>query len=243
MADAIGIVPNVDWGSVGQGVATFLMWFLVALLGLILIWFVWYWFSFKNTYELRDVTNNRKILRSGRWKVIKDKKGNRWFVSPFYNQMFGRAGLKKSLPPEESIELRSNGRKHVQGWRIADQETILWAKDNFSADKYKTSKGDEFQPLDTAEREMLTNEITKAREYEGKSGWQVLMQIAMVLIPVIMVIVIAMSLGEITGALGDMMAQVTEPLSKLVNQLGAYTDTLSGIQTISDAPAAPLPPG
>lgn len=245
MAETMNTALNaIDWGGVGQGVAQFFTWTLLIILIVGLIWFAWYWFSFKNTYELREVSNNRKIVGRGRWKVIRDKKGNRWFVTRFYNRLFGRIGLKKSMPPEAAIELNKRGSKHVLGWRLADSDTIIWAADTFTEKRYKDEKGTAFQPLDTAEREMLVREIEKAESYEGKNLSAIVMQVVLIAAPIILIAVIALTIGDVTEALGDLMQEVIDPLDKLVDQMGRYTDTLKGVQVVnSSTPAVTPPPG
>lgn len=216
----------VDYISIGMQSITVILWILVALMVIGLGYFVYYLMSFKNKVVIRDLVNNRKIIRVYKWKQWKDKKGNKWFITPFKR-------IKKSLPPEEAIDITSKGRKYVEAWRSSDGDSLVWIKDDFKFDKETKNKLNEefgFEPLTTLDRELLVEEIIKAKEYEGTDILTRVLKIATFMVPIILVLVIAFTIGDISEALTDMATNIQTPMNNIANAFERASENMAGIQ-------------
>jgi hypothetical protein len=216
----------VDYINIGLTSVTVILWIFVGLMIIGLGYFVWYLMSFKNRLIVRDLINNRKIIRPYKWKEWKDKKGNRWLITRFKK-------IKKSLPPEESIDINNKGRKFVEAWRSSeDADTLIWIKDgfNYSKEKEKLKEAFGFEPLTTLDRELLVEEIIKSKEYEGTDLLTKIMQIATFAVPIILVVVLAFTLGDITEALTTYSNSVTGPLERISTAFETASENMAGIQ-------------
>jgi len=215
----------VDYVGIAMTTLTVLLWIFIGLLIVGIGVFVYYLMSFKNKIVIRDLVNNRKIIRTYKWKEWKDKKGNRWFITPFKK-------IKKSLPPEEAIDITAKGRKYVEAWRSGDGDSLVWIKDDFKFDKETKKKLNEdfgFEPLTTLDRELLVDEIIKAREYEGTPLIDKVLKIATFMIPIILVVVIAFTLGDITDALNSTANAVTGPMNNIAQAFERASENMAGI--------------
>ena len=218
----------VDYISIGLTSLTVILYVFVGLIIVGLAYFVYYLMSFKNRLIVRNLINNRKIIRSYKWKEWKDKKGTRWLITPFKK-------IKKSLPPEESIDINNKGRKHVEAWRSSeDSDTLIWIKDGFNYNKEKKGLKEDygFEPLTTLDRELLVEEIIRAREYEGTDLLTRVLQIAVFMVPIIMIVVLAFTIGDITEALTTYADSVTGPLQKISTAFETASENIAGIQNI-----------
>lgn len=217
----------VDYVGIGLQTATVIMWIFIGLMIIGVGFFIWYLLSFKNTLVIRDLINNRKIIRKYKWKEYKDKKGTVWLITPFKK-------IKKSSPPEEAVDISNKGKKFVEAWRSSeDTNTLIWIEDDFKYSEAKeklSSKG--FEPLTTLERELLIEELVKAKDYEGTDFLTKILQIAVFMIPIILVVVIAFTLGDITDALTTYANNVKEPMANIANTFERASENIAGIQNV-----------
>lgn len=219
----------VDYVGIGLQTATVIMWILIGLMVAGLIYFVYYLLSFKNKLVIRDLINNRKIIRTYKWKEQKDKKGTTWLITPFKK-------IKKSSPPEEAVDITSKGRKYVEAWRSSeDPNTLIWIEDSFKySEKKEMLKSKGFEPLTTLERELLIEELVKAKDYEGTDYLNKILQIAVFMVPIILVVVIAFTLGDITEALTTYSDSVKEPMAKIADTFERASENIGGIQNVEN---------
>lgn len=219
----------VDYIGIGMTTVTVVLWILVGLMIAGLGFFVWYLMSFKHKLIVRELVNNRKIIRVYKWKEWKDRKGTRWLITPFKK-------IKKSLPPEESVDINHKGKKFVEAWRSGkDIDSLIWVKDSFSfddktAEQFKEDYG--FEPLTTLDRELLVEEIRKSKEYEGTDFFTKVMQVAVFMVPIILVVVIAFTIGDITDALTEYAGQVKGPMGEIANAFERASENMAGIQNL-----------
>jgi len=215
----------VDYVNIGMQTVTVMLWVFVSLMMIGLGVFAWYIMSFKNKLIIRDLVNNRKIVRTYKWKEHKDKKGTTWLITPFKK-------LKKSTPPPEAIDINNKGRKFVEAWRSSeDPSTLIWVKDSFEYSKEKEEmEKNGFEPLTTLERELLIEELVKAKDYEGTDLMSKILQIATFMVPIILVVVIAFTLGDITDALTEYASSIKEPMAKISEAFERASENMAGIQ-------------
>jgi len=218
----------VDYVGIGLQTATVLMWIFIGLMVCGLMFFVWYIMSFKNTLIVRDLVNNRKIIRKYKWKEHKDKKGTVWLITPFKK-------IKKSSPPEEAVDINNKGKKFVEAWRSSeDPNTLIWIEDNFKySEEKKKLKAKGFEPLTTLERELLIEELVKAKDYEGTDVLNKILQIAVFMVPIILVVVIAFTLGDITEALTTYANDLKGPMSNIAEAFERASENIGGIQNVA----------
>lgn len=230
-------VLGYSFGNVAGTAGTFsqvLSWGLLILAVGGLLYLLYYLFTFKNTIVIREVINGRKIIHTKKWKIQKDKNNNLWLITPFKK-------LKKQIPPTESIDLTTKAKKWVEAWRGDDSETFIWCKDDFQYEDFKKTNYQEFQPLMTAERELLVNEIAKSNAYNKRSTMDVILQLAPYMFLIILIAVISFTIGDVTTALTDFNSQMTEPLAKVSTAFERASENLGGIQNPDVIPVAEVP--
>lgn len=222
--DVLGgdIIGGVNLTSSVGVIGDVLLWAFIVLLILGGVYLVYYLFSFQNTLIVRDTVNNRKVIKKVKWKETKDRNNVVWMVTPFNK-------LKKPLPPSDAIELTPKGKKWVEAWRGEDSETFVYVTDKFNYETYK-KENPEFQPLGTAERELLVNQIAKSAKFTKKNGWEIALQISLIMAPVIMIAVIGITLGDITEGLTSYAKPLTGTLNNVADSFERASMNLAGIQ-------------
>jgi len=218
---------SVDVGATLGIFSQLLTWIIFLGVAGVLLWFFWYWQSFKHTLVVRDVINNRKIIKVYKWKIVKDKNNVSWLAT-----RFGK--IKKQLPPSEVIDITEKARKWVEAWRGSDNDTILFAVDDFNMEKFTANNKDIFQPFITNERELLANDIAKANAYNKKNTWELIATMAVPIGAIIFVAIIAFTIGDVTNALTEFNERMTQPLATVANSFVEASENLARIQQAPD---------
>lgn len=231
---ATSLTSGVDWTGIMGTAGTFLMWMFLLVMVIGLAFIVYYMMSFKNTIIIRKIVNGRKQIKKLKWKVVKDKKGIRWLVTPFY-KWFG--GFKRAVPNHRALDISKGDRLHVEAWYDVAGDNLIWVQDDFDMDKFleehlieyeedgekkkklSSDYATKFNPLDTNDRELLVSEMIRSKQYGKKSGWEVALQLAIYMVPIIMVVVFAMTIGEVTTALNDYTGPVTSAANNIAESL------------------------
>lgn len=224
---------NISMFSNLGGVTDVISWIILIVAIGSLLYLVYYLYTFKHTLIIREIINGRKIVYKHKWKMVKDKNNIRWLITPFRK-------LKKQLPPTESIDITNKAKKWVEAWRGDDAETFVWCHDNFDYSDFKKTHSD-FQPLTTAERELLANEISKSNSYEKKTTMDYILQIVPILSVVILVAVISLTIGDVTSALTDFAAEMTQPLATVAESFERASENLGSIQNPDTVPVEEIP--
>lgn len=216
---------NINFGGVAQGFSTIVTWVIVLGVIALIAWLLWYIQSFKNTLVVRDVVNQRKIINLYKWKIVKDKNNVSWLVTRFNR-------IKKQLPPSNSIDITNKAKKWVEAWRGSDNDTFLWASDDFNMESFARENVELFQPLLTTERELLANEIAKSNAYMKKTAWELIAQLAVPIGAIIFVAVIAFTIGDVTQELTEFNERMTQPLSRVAESFVTASENLARIQNV-----------
>ena len=244
---------GVDWAGVLGSAGTVLLWVFFGLVVLGLFFLVWYFMSFKHLLVVRQIVNGRKQLRLLKWKVVKDRNGTRWLMTPFHKWF---NGFKRSIPDSRAIDLGKRGRYHVEAWYDPKGDNLIWVNDSFdldgflssyqvsdeagvdsddsSVERLVTDLGTGFAPLDTADRELIVAEMIRSEQYKTKNKLQIALQIAVYMVPIILVVVIAMTIGEVTSALSGYVGPVSEAATQIADSLERASLHLSDAQELSD---------
>jgi len=200
---------------------------VVVIIGL-LIW-IMNELRFKHKVIIRQVANDRRIIRIDRAKDYKDSEG-----VPYWKLKKERNKIKKliPLPPQESIEITTKGRKLIEVYCNEDGEYIFIKDTNTNINS--------FQPLTRNDRLTLIHSYKTAEFKNKKSLAEQIQQWVLtgsIIIMVSMVLIFAPDLvtSYTKGAtqISDSMQEYEEVRhNNLIEEQKQWDKITQGIQTI-----------
>ena len=151
----------------------------------VLVYFFIYVTSYKHKIRIREIAGDRKLISDDKAREIKKDGQIFW-------QLLKRK-IKIPVPPPEVMELDKKGRKCVEAYKL-DTGEFIWVKDvnkpipeeiitikNAEERKAKIAEWTKenkgiaaFEPLTTAQRGMMINQI-KTAQLKKKKDWKELM--------------------------------------------------------------------
>ena len=170
----------------GAGVADVLLILLWVILAGGVLWFVFYWTSFKHTVVIRELTNTRKFIVKDKARIKRDKDDNveYWVLR--------NRKVKLVSPSPESVEITAKGRFYAECYHDLESGKdagYSWIKDD--------GKG-EFISYPAEHRALLSSRIRRAAERRGKNTFEMIMTVAAITIPLIALVVTFSFWGDLT---------------------------------------------
>jgi hypothetical protein len=210
-----GVDPKMLLGGL-NGTVVAIFWIVIILAIGLLIFFVWWYFSFKFNIVIRDVVNGRKIIKYDKAKVVSGKTGIHFWK-------FRGLGDRVPEPPSRCIEVDSKGRKFCEFYRLSDG-TLIPGKDEFEEQNIKKDFP-QFKPFPTEQRALQVHELEESESYKKKKFGEILVAIAPYVAILLVLIVFMIFFNDVvapTVQLGNNLVSASEKLS---NSL----DTINGL--------------
>lgn len=214
---------------------------IVILLGIggVIGYFVWLKAQYKYQVHLKVLKHGTFTIWHDTARTIKRNGEHYWRLRK----------LKElaSVPPPESIHQGMKGAWEVEGY-YERNIGVIWSRDKLSRQEFEALAQSlqerrlkdpstanvidtQYQPITSQERALQTAEITKAALRRGKSGWELLAQLAapfMMLIVIILIVVFWGKIAEPMIALQESNANIARQLSDLQQQNLRFYTLLTG---------------
>jgi len=210
----------------------------VGLLAMVL-YFIWFNRNYNIKVIVREVTNNRKIIREDRGRLYVDSDG-------VEKLKLLRQRVSVATPPSEAFEINNKGKRFIEMYKQGDREfqflvdksklntaetinaQVLKANKSTDSDKVlkaNKSNDSDFAHLRTNQRIALVNQIIKAHSRRKKSWQDILIQTApifAVVVIVVMLMIFWADLAEPLLQMGDKLASISSQqheTQQLINQI------------------------
>ena len=198
----------------------------VAILGLV-IFIILDNKKYKHRVEIREVINGRKILRHCRARDFTDDDNGLWWRIKGEKRKEFRF---LPIPASESIELDWKGRKCVTLYRDGNNSI------KYVVDKTKDmGKIEEFKPLTSAQRVILTGQIRKAETRGGKDWKDNIPLIVIGIQLVILIVVILVFMEDIAKPFIESKQLQVQQQELMLEQTELLKEIKSGVQSIKGA--------
>lgn len=179
--------------ALSAGYWIFIGLFIVGIIGFI-GWYSWYRRQYKYGVKLRILENNRFVY----WEDVARRVSEPGGISYWYLK---RLKEKAIVPPGESMLLSPGGQWIAEGF-YDRSGGITWGRDTMSVEEFKRfikeggKSGEQsinrnFQPMTSTQRTLVAHQIEKAIIRKGQGIWQILWQLApMVILLMIFVLIL-----------------------------------------------------
>lgn len=215
MADLLNILENgVDVTNVASGAGSSIWNVLIILFWVVLIvgvlWFVFWYNSFKHTIMIRELTSTRKYMVKDKAKIRVNKKDGveYWFLR----------GRKVELvsPKPESIEITKKGLFYAECYHDVESGRdagYSWINDD--------GKGN-FISYPAEHRALLSARIRRASERRGKSTMEMVFTIAAITIPLIAMVLAFSFWGDLTKSTIDAQKSLEVAMKDFSSKVSDY---------------------
>lgn len=211
-------------GSIASGftsgagmVADVIMWILIAGIVIGAVWLFMYINSFKIKVIIRDVANNRKIIRYDKGRIVKTKTGKYFF------QLL-KSKRKIEAPKDSCYEIDKKGKKQIIFYYVSEDDSFVPVEDKFNYQDYKTSNFQTIEPFTSNQREGLMYEFREAENYKKKKLGEQLLALAPYFILVLILAVfmiffenVVKPTSDLALAMKDVAVKMEESLAHMEN--------------------------
>lgn len=235
MADPLDSLTG--WAGSFSGVFgsfwTALKHFIPLLLFAVIMYAVYWLMKYKHQITVRKLTGGKKIIVRDRAREIYDKKRVKKLKLMKLRETI-------SLPPDEACEVTSRGKIHADVYRTNEGQYI-WVVDRGLKGKIVDipdgSSIDEFQPLNTMDRDFYASEWEEAEKYGQNTIWQNLPQIAGLMFILIMFVLVIVYWGDIAKPAMDsqkMSIEAQKLNNEMLDKIAIVQAQQKGEQVITD---------
>ena len=209
MAEEQALTGLVSGFTTGMGVvADVILWIMIAGILIGSIWLLMYINSFKIRITIRDVANNRKIIRYDKGRIVKTKTGKYYF-------QFLKAKRKIEAPKDSCYEIDKKGKKQILFYYVSEDDSFVPIEDKFDYQTYKSDNFKTIEPFTSNQREGLMYEWREAESYKKKKLGEQLLALAPYFI-LILILAVFMIFFE----------NVVQPTKDMAQQLGVVADKM-----------------
>lgn len=204
-----------------------IMYIVLALFFSVIVFIIYFFLTFNIKVRIREVTNNRKIVKDYKAKLYKDKEGVFWW------KLF--RGIKIPIPDEKAIEMNSKGKKVCEFWSLQDGTIVP------VVDVDKEIKPD--KSFTTNQRSLLINEFHKSNS-RAKQGWkELLLPLASISALLILVVALMVFWGDMAKPLLEMGNKLEGFQEQQIVQQQLLNEIILNKQIIGDSAADGVPLG
>jgi hypothetical protein len=239
MADELtSIIGKIDVGGAVSGITTAVIYILILLAIIGIMWFIFYWLSFKFPVTIRDIANNRQIIGKDLAKRIKDRNGVYWWK-------LRRLREKIPEPPSECIDVNKKGKKSLELFR-ADDGSFIPIEVKFNYTEWKKTQllnkaTESFKPFGSNQRTMYVHELRESETYKKKKLSDTLMAIAPYIAIVLILVIFMIFFGETVKPTVALSEQVAANCNKCYDSLGQCTGIILHDQNNNNITNKPAP--
>lgn len=249
LGSLFGGADGLTWAATMESLFSVFFWIFVLAIIAVMGGYLTYASMFKHTYIEREVVKNRKVIRRFRARELREKNGCSYW------QLWGTRD-KIPIPPPEAIEITHRGKKWVEAYRLETGETI-YVTDRFKSEEVPKeileipNKNERvqkvrawheayhiipnFQPLNSAQREMLSNQVVKAYSRKRTEWREYIVPIVALSMALLLVISLMVFWGDIAAPAIDgkqLNLRIVETQKETVEVL---QDIKRRVQTIPEA--------
>jgi len=180
---------------------------------------------------IKELTNNRKVIRQYRAREYIDKDKVLWW------RLAGEKIKERKnipVPPESAIEIDNKGRKYSEGYRTTTGE-IIWIKDNENSNDLLNKKEiiSKTQPITTNQRMLYLNNIRKAEDRNKNKDWkEMVLQLAPLGALVMVIICLMIFWGDLAQPAINVQNTKAQQLEIQQQTVQLLHDMKASVQTI-----------
>ena len=233
MADQL--VPGFNPASLMSGFdafTTIIFWIIICIAIGGIVFFIWWYLSFKYNVVVRDVINEKTIIKTDKAKIVKTKAGVQFWKLRGY-------GVRVPEPPSKSIDVDFKGKKWVEFYKLPDGSFVP-ITDDFNHEKF-LKEHPSFKPFTTEQRALLVHELEEAEKYKKKRLSEILMALAPYIAILLILTIFMIFFNDVvapTVALGTQLTAATEKLSNSLDTLNGMIGNTSKVN-VEYRPSAP----
>jgi len=230
------LVPGLEVGKLMGGFSatvTAVFWIVIILAILAVVFAIWWYLSFKFNVVVREVINNKTIIKRDKAKVTKTRQGIIFWKLRGFN-------VRVPEPPSQAIDVDYKGKKWVEFYKKSDGSFVP-ISDQFTEEKFIKEFPD-FKPFTTEQRALLVHELEEAEKYKKKSISEILIALAPYIAIVLVLVVFMIFFNDVvtpTVQLGDKLVKATEKIDSSLMTI----NNLIGNSTTLKVEYRPTPPG
>lgn len=213
-----------DFGSYAEkaivatkGFTDILWWGFLLLLGILIVYGIFYLLSFKHRVRIRQLgKDGRELVIDDKAREFKDKSRVRKWKLLWTGQVV-------ELPPDDCIDITKKGKIVSECYRTADG-TIIWIRSRFDLEHFQTAHPD-FEPFKTEERVMAVHEYRQAEEYKNRGWSDKLFQMAPVLAVIMILVIFMIFFNQVVAPTRDLASNL-QGTAQSMSELGAKLEAV-----------------